>query len=485
MRRITALVSSLALLAGLFVYAPQSVRAVDPVYIGPGGGSGACAAPLYETDGGADQIEFQAAVDFQDGDIDNVLYVCPGTYDIDDEVAVSGDLTIASVSGAERTILDASENTDRILYADSALIITGLTFQEAETNYNGAAIYANSELIVQNSIFLNNQSFGRGGAIYAFATTSAITGSTFIGNGADNRGGAIYTESDLDLIADSTFVDNTTGASGGAVYVDSDVSDLDLDGQSGIIDSTFSGNQANRDGGAVFIDDDVNSSAVITGNEFSTNVADADANTRGDGGAVYVDDDVPGSVSSNSFTGNSAYDGGAFMIDGDLNGQLSRNRFVLNVATRDGGAINLDNLDVLSVVTRNQFRDNTAGRDGGGARLDDDGNDETAAAIVSANTFSGNRAVGNGGGMYVYWTDTLDAPENMTGNTYRTNRAGGIGGGIAIMGINQSEGPACNPELTTREAARVFRMNRFAANRAAGSRQTANVGAVPCVNFGP
>ena len=117
--------------------------------------------------------------------------------------------------------------------------------------------------------------------------------------------------------------------------------------------------------------------------------------------------------------------------------------------------------------------------------LDDDGNDETAAAIVSANTFSGNRAVRNGGGMYVYWTDTLDAPENMTGNTDRTNRAGGIGGGIAIMGINQKEFPACNPELTTREAARVFRMNRFAANRAAGSRQTANVGAVPCVNFGP
>ena len=454
MHRITALVSSIALLVGLFVYAPQSVRAVDPVYIGPGGGSGACAAPLYETDGSADQIEFQAAVDFQDGDIDNVLYVCPGTYDMDGQVTLDGALTIAGVSGAASTILDASESTDRILLAFSALTINGLTFQNAETNDNGGAINGQTDLIVRDSIFLNNHSFRKGGAIYS--QDVVITGSTFTANGSVKFGGAIYSFDDLDLVADSTFSDNTTGKDGGAIYVDSDILDLDIDGQSGIVDSTFSDNEA-----------------------------DADANTDGDGGAVYVEDDVSGSVSSNSFTGNSAYDGGAFMINGALNGQLSRNRFVLNVATRDGGAINLDNLDVLSVVTRNQFRNNTAGRDGGGARLDDDGNDETAAAIVSANTFSGNRAVGNGGGMYVYWTDTLDAPENMTGNTYRTNRAGGIGGGIAIMGINQEDGPACNPELTTRGAARVFRMNRFAANRAAGSRQTANVGAVPCVNFGP
>jgi len=483
MRRITALVSSLALLVGLFVYAPQSVRAVDPVYIGPGGGSGACAAPDYTTDGSADQIEFQAAVDFQDGDIDNILYVCPGTYDIDAEVAVNGDITIASVSGAERTILDASDSTSRILATNFPLTITGLTFQNAETNDSGAAIYANYDLIVQNSIFLNNQSFARGGAIHVSHDTSAITGSTFAGNRATRRGGAIYTGDDLDLIADSTFVDNTTGAGGGAVYVEDDVWDLDLDGQSGIIDSTFSGNQANAHGGAVFIDDVVYSSAAITGNEFSTNVANADAGTDGDGGAVFVEDDVFGSVSSNSFTGNSAYDGGAVFIDGSLEETFSYNRFISNVATRDGGAINLDNLDVLSVVTRNLFRDNTAGRDGGGAWLDDNGNDATAAAIVSSNTFSGNRAVRNGGGMYVYWTDTLDAPENMTRNTFSRNRAGGIGGGVAIMGINQDDGTACNPELTTREAARVFRMNRFAANRAQGSRQTASVGAVPCVNL--
>ena len=162
MHRITALLSSLALLAGLFVYAPQSVRAADPIYIGPGGGSGECAVPDYITNGIADNEDFEDAADFQDGDIDNVLYVCPGTYDMDAEVTLAGALTIAGVSGAASTILDASESTDRILYTDSTLIITRLTFQNAETLESGAAIYASDDLIVQNSIFLNNHSFRRG-----------------------------------------------------------------------------------------------------------------------------------------------------------------------------------------------------------------------------------------------------------------------------------------------------------------------------------
>ena len=63
----------------------------------------------------------------------------------------------------------------------------------------------------------------------------------------------------------------------------------------------------------------------------------------------------------------------------------------------------------------------------------------------------------------------------MTRNSFRSNRAGGIGGGIAIMGLE-----GCAPELTTRQAARAFKKNKFASNRATESRRTKNVGAVPC-----
>jgi hypothetical protein len=69
------------------------------------------------------------------------------------------------------------------------------------------------------------------------------------------------------------------------------------------------------------------------------------------------------------------------------------------------------------------------------------------------------------------------APKFFTRNSFRSNRAGGIGGGIAIMGLFE-----CVPEITTRQAARAFKKNKYTSNRASGSRRSMNVGAVPCVD---
>ena len=259
MHRITALISSLALLAGLFVYAPQSVRALDPVYIGPAGGSGECASPLYDTDGSADDEQFQTAVDAQDGGIDNILYVCPGTYDIDAEIVVADSLTIEGVSGAAATVLDASGIGYSILGADEDLIIRGLTFKDG-TATNGGAIDVQSifgDLTVENSAFTNNA--------------------------ASADGGAINIEGDLDLVANSTFTGNVAGNDGGAIHVYDDIFDVDEDGETGLINNVFTGNISEEDGGAIYVDSQVVGS-LISGNIFSSNEADRD------GGAIYVDD---------------------------------------------------------------------------------------------------------------------------------------------------------------------------------------------------
>ena len=530
MHRITALVSSLALLAGLFVYAPQSVRAADPIYIGPGGGSGECAVPDYETDGSADNEEFDDATNFQEGDIDNILYVCPGDYDIDNKFMVDEPLTIASVSGAASAILDASENDDRILRAHDALTIIGLTFQNAETHDRGAAISADDDLIIQDSIFLNNQSWRDGGAIYIsnnIENNNAlnITGSTFTGNGSVDNGGAIFSGVDIDLIEDSEFTDNTTGFDGGAIdaefdidlianskfsgntadrggalYVGLDVYEIDQSEFSGnhatagyggaiffdddldlIHSSRFLNNSATQGGGAIFVDDDLknlggNSAAGLVSNIF-------EGNEGLDGGAIQIDDDfVAGAtIEDNTFLNNVGSDGGAIEFDGDLSSAMSGNRFIGNHANGRGGAVRAENIYASTVITRNTFVNNSSVSDGGAMWLDDSGNEESALAVVTANTFSGNRAEGNGGGMYVYWTDTSVVPSEMTRNTFSRNRADGIGGGIAIMGIGQFDGSRCSPELTTKMAVRAFKKNRFTSNRVGGSRQTANVGAVPCV----
>lgn len=493
MHRLTALLSSLALLAGLFVYAPQSVRAVDPVYIGPGGGSGECSTPDYTTDGSADNVQFQTAVNDQNGDIDNILYVCPDTYDIDEWIVVEFELTIIGVSGAEETILDGTDNNQRIIGLLDEAAVVGLTFQNADVNWEGAAIYAGSALTVRDSIFLNNDSQVEGGAIdFSGDGETVVTGSTFIGNSAV-RGGAINDDYSLDLVADSIFSDNSADR-GGALHVTRDVyeiyqsefsgnravagyggaifADDDLDS---IEDSLFLSNSATQGGGAVFVDDDFydlneNGTSGLVSNVF-------ERNEGLDGGAIQIDDTFEGVITSNTFLNNVGDDGGAIDFDGWVDGTIADNKFVGNYGTGDGGAIDADDILSSTVITRNTFIGNTSEDDGGAMWLDDAVGVGSELAIISANTFRDNHAAGDGGAIHLNWMDSTTMPRAVSRNTFRSNRSGGVGGAISIIGFS-----ACVPEVTTRDAVRALGKNRFALNQATGSRRTANVGAVPCID---
>jgi predicted outer membrane repeat protein len=444
--RLIAVASSSVLVLTILAAAPAAVRAGTTAYIGDGTGSGECDTPDHLTDGSADDVEFNTAVDAVDGDIDNILYVCPGTYVIEDQIDVPGALTIESVAGAAATVLD-SDGSSRILDLDGHAIIRGLTFKDGDTGGpgNGGAINSDgpSDLTVEDSVFVNNQG-NHGGAIDTSDGVIIIRSSTFTGNIADTDGGAVHAYYDLDLVIDSEFTNNHAEDDGGAIYVDDDVLDGDGDGESGLIGNTFSGNTADGDGGAVEIDGDFLISAVITQNTFLNNVGD---------------------------------DGGAFDFDGLVAGTISSNRFIGNYATGDGGAIDADDIVASTVITRNTFLRNTSEDDGGALRLDDDTGSESDLAVISGNMFRSNRATGDGGGIYIGFNNTTMAPKFVTRNSFRSNRAGGIGGGIAIMGLFE-----CVPEITTRQAARAFKKNKYKYNRASGSRRSMNVGAVPCVN---
>ena len=462
MHRLTAIVVSLALLAGLFVYAPQSVRAElrEPAYIGPGGGSGPCASPLYVTDGSADDEVFQTAVNEQDSNINNILYVCTGTYDIDYRIEVDGPLTIESVSGAANTILDATENEVRIFTFFAEAEVNGLTFQNADSVWNGAAIYAAGALTVRNSVFLDNHSNEEGGAIFMYPDeTLVITGSTFTGNSAGLAGGAVYCYNSLDLVADSTFIENTSGENesysldGGAIYIRGDIKDLDADGESGLVNNIFSGNLAKGSGGAVYVNEKVISSNV-SGNTFSDNIA------RHAGGALYVSREFSGSImSENTFEGNAAgldnWDGGAFFLDADFeNGsQMTNNAFSGNTAGDDGGAVMLYwDMDEGTLISGNTFSNNEADLDndnngaGGGLQIDD-----LLAGTITNNNFLNNEA-GLGGGLY---SEDLTGTAVITMNTFRSNVATADGGGIWLddNGYDSSE-------------LAIFTKNSFWGNRA-------------------
>ena len=489
MHRLTALVISLALLVGLFVYAPQSVRALElaPRYIGPGGGSGECGSPFYETNGSADNVLFQTAVNDQDSDIDNILYVCPGTYDIKDYIEVGGDLTIESVAGAAATVLD-SDGTSRILYLNGDSIIRGLTFKDgdADGGDGGAIRSANlGDLTVEDSVFVNNQGFD-GGAIFADGFVINIRRSTFTGNSADGEGGAIMFNYDLDLVLDSTFTNNHAEGAGGAIYVYDDILDDNEDGESGLFGNTFSGNTTDDDGGAVYVNEDFESGSQMIDNVFSGNTA------GDDGGAVMIWYDMKEGtlISGNTFSKNKADldnendgEGGGLQIDDLLAGTITNNRFLNNEAGYGGGLYSED-LTGTAVITMNTFRSNVATADGGGIWLDDDGYDSSELAIFTKNSFRGNRASDNGGALYLSFTNTEVGPSFFTRNMYRGNRAA-LGGAIAFKGfgsvdVGEVAGDCSAPLRSSRIAVRIFKKDRFVSNRATRSRRTANVGLMAC-----
>ena len=478
--RLIAVASSSVLVLTILAAAPAAVRATTQIYIGDGTGSGECGTPDYLTDGSADEVEFNTAVDAEDGDIDNILYVCPGTYDIENEITVDGDLTIESVAGAASTILDA-DGGNRILRIFGDAIVRGLTFKDGQAlgASDGGAIYSEeSDLTVEDSVFINN-SADDGGAInhdnYS-EEVLVVRRSVFSENLSRDDGGAIFVEEDLDLVIDSEFLDNVSQDEGGAIRADEDLRDWDEDGESGIIGSTFSGNRSEDSGGALYLDDDIESDSLITGNTFSDNAANTDNGFEGSGGGIHIDEDVFGSITENTFTNNTAVNGGGLSINESLDGTVSLNKFIGNAAEEDGGGLWVEILTHDSVVTRNQFRGNTAAEDGGGAWFND-GYFETLShlAIVNGNVFRGNRAEANGGALFLDWRETDVVPASMTRNSFRSNRAGGMGGAIAILGLKD-----CSPALATRQAARAFKKNKFASNRATESRRTKNVGAVPC-----
>ena len=462
--RLIAVASSSVLVLTILAAAPAAVRAGETAYIGDGTGSGECDTPDYLTNGSADDVEFNTAVAEEDEDIDNILYVCPGTYDITGDIDVEGALTIESVAGAAATVLD-SDGTSRVFTLNGDVIVRGLTFKDGGSNsgsVRGGAISTNSDLTVEDSVFLNNKASDEGGAVYVGTDELIIRRSTFTGNSADSSGGAVYANGNIDLILDSVFVDNEAGYDGGAVHTYLYFDDDNEDGQSGVIGSSFSGNTAGDDGGAVYIDRDLREEAVISENEFTNNEA------GDEGGAVHVGSDAYGPIHNNVFTGNTAEYGGAVWVDDEWY-TVSGNKFTRNAALY-GGAMNLRDTQAESILTRNQFRSNTATYQGGALVLDDhEGDSESQLALISGNSFRGNRAGGDGGGIYLEFGFTV-APENLTRNSFRSNRAG-VGGAIALYSCETGE-------VSNRQAARAFKKNKFASNRATESRRTKNVGSI-------
>ncbi|KYQ91470.1 pectin lyase-like family protein [Tieghemostelium lacteum] len=105
---------------------------------------------------------------------------------------------------------------------NSMFSVSGITFQNCNSNYGGAIKIQSSNVQISSCTFLNNIG-SIGGAIHSYNSQVQIKSSTFTSNTALERGGAIYSVDSKFKILSSTLSCNRRLLSGTSTYTRSDI----------------------------------------------------------------------------------------------------------------------------------------------------------------------------------------------------------------------------------------------------------------------
>ncbi len=186
--------------------------------------------------GAGDRIVFDASLDGQ-------------TITVNTELVVNKEITI-DATALPNGIKLSGNNGSRILNASDSnyLCVKGLTFANAVTLNEGAAIYFNSGILdVQDCLFVDN-SAAAGAAIYAYGGKISVANSVFNGNTANGDyaydGGAIFADYASSLtVSYSQFDGNKASKSGAAIRAF---------GELFVENSAFTNNVATNVGGAIW-----------------------------------------------------------------------------------------------------------------------------------------------------------------------------------------------------------------------------------------
>ena len=469
-RRALSALTATALLAGLLVGTPSAARASGTIYVGPGsdGSGGSCAHPDY----GATTTDARSAIALaiDDASDPDVVYICAGTYELNETVHIDRAVTIQGAGAGSVTLTPDSFN-GTLLEVQVDATISDITVDGASKNGgvggNGAAILAwsGTTLTVNDSVFTDNEAV-EGAAIWMDSDSSLIThDNLFQGNVAEDGGAIWFGNGTEGSLFGDTFIDNHAESEcgwecspeGGAIYMDGWLSA----GLLSVEDATFSGNTSDEDGGAIFANEvDI---ATITNCTFTDNHAIGESYTT-EGGAVYFQSSGSLTVVGSRFTGNSAYeDGGAIDLDSEFSGDLTvlNSTFVNNHASgdldADGGAI--EGQGYTMTVSGSTFKGNVV------TGLGDGGAISASTATITGSSFTRNTSQTHGGAVALSLPASSDL-RLIRRNTFSRNEARVAGGAITL-------GP-CG--ATTRSEERLlFGANRFLGNRATEQRRTKDI----------
>lgn len=439
-RRALSALTAVALIAGLFLGAPASVRATPQTYyVGDPGwlydpGS-PCEDPDYWKDGdwtggGAYNSDNDAIQDAGDNAASgSVIYICAGTYNFAEVVTVSAGKNLTFRGVGEETALDGNDVT-RIFDANpvheldqgGVLSLRDLLIMDAEVTewnggaivsdglaldnvtitrttgaFNGGALYAEGDVTIVDSTFTDNIANADGGVLYAWNGDRNVTvrSSVFEGNHAGNAGGAILATSLT--ITGSTFTNNDSNNCGGAVSASTVT----------VSHSTFEGNHSDEAGAIYATDTHVIDSTLISNSAYNY------------GGAIEGWGDV--TISGSRFTNNTAYSGGAIAAYGNSL-IVTSSTFRLNSAGCMGGAIEATYAEIASSV----FIQNSAACGGGAIEsyVASPFSEHDGSVVVRSSMFLENSAGGYGGAIKAARTATI------LSSTFASNIAEILGGGI-------------------------------------------------------
>jgi predicted outer membrane repeat protein len=323
--------------------------------------------------------------------------------------------------------LDSAYNTNSsggAIWSGGALTLTNVTIQNSLTNlsaqYCGGALIAAGETLIVDSKFNNNTAVLGGGAICVRSqpgTKVRIVDSSFFGNQAidptNGFGGALYVEYGTAVVRDSLFLLNSAHF-GGAAYVLYDNAALTLEGSptSTIYASQMqlNANSATEDGGALY-----NKRGALTINYavISVNRTPTQTLLAGYGGAIYNESIL--TLTNSIVSGNEGRFGGGMFVGNNADG-------------------------ARAVINRAYFLNNTSGNLGGGLYT----NIVTTTITISNSAFSGNTAVGSGGGLARF-----NAGLNIFNSSFTYNTAAG-GGGLFLSAVpNAQSGPYVRVQSVT------------------------------------
>jgi len=218
----------------------------------------------------------------------------------------------------------------------------------------------------------------------------------------------VWNTKSLNLIGAGADVTTVNGGGAGSCLVMTNVPDT-----ARVEGFTFTGGSAVR-GGGFYLD---NSSAMLTNNTITNNVATGIGLSDG-GGGLFLYNSSP-ALTNNTISGNSGTAGGGLNLQQQSHPTLNNNTIMDNLAVTLGGGLVL--YSSSPTLTGNTITGNSTGGNGGAIMA----YPPSSPTLVN-NIIANNSATGAGGGLRVGENATL------IGNTITGNSAGTSGGGFGV-----------------------------------------------------